>query len=141
MRSLLGIALLTLAVPVVRPTPHLQWYYDGPHADEVQYLLSRSDGWKLPSCASCGDLKARDIPINPNAPLRDTYVGAAITKAFGAEAYAKVGQTDKAEEWANGMHEELQHANALCSDAPTMDARGGTPATLKIWGCPPPIRD
>jgi hypothetical protein len=133
-----GIAILLLAAfrSPARPTA---WYYTGKHAREVQYLLERVDGWKLPSCATCSDLKAPDLPINPNAPQRDSHVDAAATLAYGAEAYAKVGKPDEAERAAESAHKELEYANSLCSDALRIEARGMTSATLRIWPCPAPF--
>jgi len=136
--GLAGIAIVCLTAFRL-PTPPTAWYYTGKHAREVQYLLERVEGWKLPSCATCADLSAPDLPINPNAPQRDAHVDAAVTMAFGAEAYAKVGKPDEAERSAEAAHKELQNANSLCSDAPHIEARGMTSATLRIWPCPAPF--
>ena len=140
------IALLALASVVTivgtassTPAPERAWYYNGRHAREVQYVLQRVSNWRLPSCATCDDLSPPDIPINPNSTQRDAQVGAAATWAFGAEAYAKVGKAADAERAAEAVHQSLEQANAYCSSAPSVDARGMTPATLRIWPCPAPF--
>jgi|SRR5581483_5620567 len=115
------------------------WYYQGRHSREVQYLLERVDNWKLPSCATCTDLNPPDLPINPNSSQRDAHVDAAATMAFGAEAYAKIGKTEQADQAAETAHKELEQANSLCGSGGAIEARGFTPATLKIWPCPAPF--
>jgi hypothetical protein len=135
--SILGALVITAAAS--RPAAAQQWFYNGGHAREVHYVLERVSGWQLPSCATCDDLKAPDIPVNPNSTQRDAQVGAAAVYAFGAEAYAKVGKTAEAEQAAEMVHRSLEQANSLCSDSPSVEARGMTPATLRIWPCPAPF--
>jgi hypothetical protein len=140
-RVVLGVVgILSLVGSAAFRTPGSGWFYNGRHAREVQHLLQRVDNWKLPSCATCSDLSAPDIPINPNSTQRDAYVGTAVAYAFGAEAYAKVGKPAEAEQAAESMHKSLELANELCSPSTSaVDARGMTPATLRIWSCPAPF--
>ena len=139
-RSLVCLPLLAIvATTAFRSAQRQQWYYNGKDARAVHNLLDRVDNWRLPSCASCSDLKAPDLPINPNSSQRDAYVDAAATMAFGAEAYAKVGKEAEAENAARAVHQNLEQADALCGDTPAVDARGMTPATMRIWSCPAPF--
>jgi hypothetical protein len=111
-----------------------RWYYAGPHANEVRYLLSRADGWSV----DAGNLRTPTIDFEMSCS-RDESIAAAITKAFGAEAYAAQGEEGKAEEWAGLMHQDLEQANVLCSPNVPTFAGGSECATLDYWPCPAPF--
>src|SRR5439155_11268920 len=67
---------------------------------------------------------------------RDQYVGAAISYAWAAAAYAYQGNQTRATENAENMRTQLRNADRLCSDAPYV-APGTTCVTAQIYDCGP----
>ena len=66
--------------------------------------------------------------------IRDQYVAAAITYAWGASAYAYQGSTAQARSSADSMCVSLKQADQLCSNAPVI----GPPRsciTEQIYAC------
>lgn len=115
--------------------------YVGPYENEVTHLLYNPfvSGWKFSSCATCTDFVFPVVRINKNSQ-RDTYVAKAVMEAYAAAAHAHVGKPHAAEDNARSMHDNLQQANALCSNgARSVSSSGSGPQTLGIWGCPPPM--
>lgn len=108
--------------------------YNGPYKSEVRRLLSKSPTrWQTPTCLTCNDGIPPQIPSEMPC-MRDKYVYAALTYAWAAESYIRVGETDKATSAAKSMFGELQKADSLCSDAPGIS--GAQPClTLEMWTC------
>jgi hypothetical protein len=98
--------------------------YSGPHADWVSKLLSRSGSWSCPSKAP---------KVKADACARDTSVAAAVMYAWAAECYAQRGEKSRAAAHAEQMYENLQSANSLCSNAPSVG--GGSCDTERIFDC------
>lgn len=117
------------------------WYYAGPGAAAVRYLLSAAPGWQLSSCAECRDMVLPEIRVSTSS-TRDTYVGEALMHAWAAENYASLGQRDKAAEEGAKVLEAVKSTNSLCSDAPAWGF--GDPnqpperTTEDVWPCPTP---
>ena len=117
------------------------WYYAGPAAPAVRYLLSAAPGWQLSSCAECRDMVLPELRVSTSS-TRDQYVGEALMHAWAAENYASLGQRDKAAEEGEQVLELLKSTNSLCSNAPTWAF--GDPnqqperTTEDVWPCPAP---
>jgi hypothetical protein len=128
-----------LPEPVPSPAPAAQsWHYAGPHHAEVRYLLSRVQGWSVPSCAACSDGATPELDIEQSCS-RDASVAAAVMYAWAAESYAAVGQAANARQHALTMRETLNQVDGLCSPG-TPTFGGGEPcATDRVWPCPSPM--
>jgi hypothetical protein len=135
-----GISLLLVFTALIGSEARAQSAvtYDGVAAREVRHLLSRVEGWKVPSCATCTDGVTPSIRMNKNSQ-RDAYVAAAVTYAWAAEAYHRLGNAAKAKESAEGAKKSLEQANELCSGSPSNSGGGSGPQTLTIWSCPAPF--
>jgi hypothetical protein len=114
-----------------------QWAYTGRYAAQVRHFLTQLPNWRCPTGPGDGGVTPR-LPVRPSSQ-RDQYVAAAVTTAWGLECYAREGKFDQAREWEPTMGDALENANALCSSATAAPGRS-SPATLGLWGCPPPIR-
>lgn len=145
------VALLVVAFGLVAVSQSQAYEYSGPHSAEVQYLLDHCGPWHLPPCLDCADAKngstngQPEVTFDPNS-MRDTYVATAVIEAWTAEAFAHFHQDQKALANGNGMDQNLQSANALCSPAAhTVQGGGatpvanGSPMTLQYWPCPAPL--
>lgn len=106
--------------------------FKGPNADYVHLLLSKVPGWKTSSCANCNDGVLPDVKINSNCQ-RDLYVAAAVSYAWAAESYYRMGDAAQASSMAAKMMENLQYAKNLCSSDPIIIA--GLCFTLNIFPC------
>lgn len=134
----IGISVILATAPYARAQSATDVTYSGASSRYVQYLLSHVPDWKVPTCATCTDGVTPTVRINKNSQ-RDTYVAAAVTYAWGAEAYSRLGETEKAEESAGQVKTLLDQADALCSEAPAADGGGSGLQTLRIWPCPAPF--
>lgn len=105
--------------------------YSGPHKEDVGKLLSAVKGWRTNSSLTTNDGIPPEVPVSC---IRDTYVAAAVSYAWAAEAYYRLGYTDKAEEMAGLMDENLYTVKQLCSNGPVVG--GGSCDTEEIYPCP-----
>lgn len=136
--ALVGLALLAITAPPVHAQNTSDITYRGEDARYVQHVLSRVPGWKVPSCPNCSDGITPALRISRNSQ-RDAYVSAAVTFAWAAEAYSRMGKDREAEDAAGEVRKLLEQADALCSDGPAFSGGGTGEQTLHIWPCPPPF--
>jgi hypothetical protein len=110
--------------------------YAGPGSSTVYSLL----GWVSYSLACTGSGTPPNgsnwNQIMNGSCIRDQYVAAAITNAWGAAAYAYQGKTSQAQQTAAAMCNELRNADQLCSNAPTF-AGARSCITEQIYACGP----
>jgi hypothetical protein len=105
--------------------------YSGPHREWVDRLLTRVSDWNCPSSPSASD--ARPPRIKADACVRDAYVAAAVLQAWAAECYSRFDQDTRASQAASAMATELDRADSMCSDAPSVGS--GTCDTSRIYRC------
>ena len=65
---------------------------------------------------------------------RDASVAAAVSFAWAAECYAEQGEKNRATAHAEEIYNNLNFANSLCSNAPSIAGRAECD-TLKIFPC------
>ncbi len=106
--------------------------YSGPYAANVKLLLSKVSGWKTFSCLTCSDGVPPKVNINSNCQ-RDAYVAAAVSYAWAAENYYRLGRTTDATTQATSMNTNLQYARNLCSNS--ISVGGSSCLTLTIFPC------
>jgi hypothetical protein len=113
------------------------WSYNGALSAQVRHLLTAVPNWSCPA-----HVNERGVPPRlgvRTSSQRDEYVASAVMVAWGIECYARQGKPDMVAKYEPVLRQSLQQANALCSNSLGSPGRG-SPATLAIWGCPPPIR-
>lgn len=107
-------------------------HYTGANAGEVSTLLSQSYGW---SCPSSSTASVSWQPLQKLVRMRDYYVIAAVSLAYGAECEARLGRTDEAQKDADAMAENIASAKKMCSHAPVFGP-GPECSTIHLVPCP-----
>ena len=116
------------------------WYYAGPGAASVRYLLSATPGWQLASCVECQDMVLPEVRVSTSS-MRDQYVGEAVMHAWAAENYAALGLPEKAAAEGNKVLDALKTTNSLCSPGGVSFGDPNQPperTTEDVWPCPAP---
>jgi len=105
--------------------------YSGPNSEWVSRLLIRVPEWSCPSSPMASD--ARPPRMKADSCVRDAYVAAAVLQAWAAECYSRFEQDERAAQAAEEMANELDHADSLCSDRPSVGS--GSCDTTHIYRC------
>jgi len=97
--------------------------YAGKYSEEVKYLLSQDQcpAWSTGANDDGTPLSPPKFDLTDDNIMRDKYIAAATTKAWAAEAYARIGKSDQAEPIAKSMMVDLKSAADLCGHQPTVD--------------------
>jgi hypothetical protein len=107
--------------------------FGGPNGAIVKRLLTAYPAYTLPTCRDCRDGTPPHVDIGENC-MRDTYVAGAVYQAWAVASFRSFGDEADAEAQESNMMQNLQSAQELCSDAPTVG--GETCKTLKLIPCP-----
>ena len=107
-------------------------HYSGPGAGMVATLLARSPGW---SCPSSSAASFTYLPPVEQVCMRDSYVIAAVTEAYGAECEARLGRDKEAAADAKAMLENVANAKKMCSHAIAIGGSKSSCSTLDLVPC------
>jgi hypothetical protein len=108
-------------------------HYSGPNAGEVSLILSRTSGW---SCPTSPTATVNWKPAVQQVCMRDSYVSAAMSLAYGAECESRMGRQQQAQQDAQQMMTYVSTAKSMCSSAPAVQTSGPGCTTLQIVTCP-----
>jgi hypothetical protein len=107
-------------------------HYSGPGAGMVATLLARSPGW---SCPSSSAASFTSLPPVEQVCMRDSYVIAAVTEAYGAECEARLGRDKEADADAKAMLENVANAKKMCSHALAIGGAKSSCSTIDLVPC------
>ena len=104
--------------------------YKGLYETEIKNLLSKAKDWKTPSSLTSNDGVIPKIVITTT---RDNHVNTALSLAWAAESYFKLGDMAKSIDFANKVKNELQKADNICTDGQEFNSSS---QGLSIYPCP-----
>ncbi len=108
--------------------------YTGPNQKVISDILLAARPWRIASCKGATDYQYPNT--FGNGCVRDSYVDAAIKAAWAVEYQWRTGQKDLAISNAAVVRQNLDYADALCSnrDLPTACSNCEC-GTIKIYPC------
>ena len=103
--------------------------YKGLYENQIQNLLKNVKGWKIPTTLTSND---GILPKVETVTTRDNYVGTALSLAWAAESYFRLGDIQKSMEFAIKMKAELKKVEELCEKD---NGSSSLSKTLLIYPC------